>query len=656
MLGQRNVSILVAVVCLTALAAAHGQRRAIQPVPAGAGAVNLPHSVQDNQGNQWLFYQGGWAQQGGNMPLFSQAGMLMINSQHVATQSNQARIDEKTGEIIFENFNFPSVAITRRVKVFPEEGFVRYIDVFRNQQNQEANLTVGYQSNCNYGIAATTAVNDPRDKNRQLGVIAQMHPGRAIFEVYGGRNVKSVATIQQMPNNNMFRAAQQISIPAGKEVALMHLHGTAATSAAAEQLINDLRENKLLADVPQVLRRLIINFGTSSNYIGDREILRGDLFDVIELRGGDAVRGTLNEPVYALQTPYGQVDLPAERVVAMMNVGQFRPRQLLVTVDGEIFGGTLVKETIDLELSSGQVTQVPLSQITRLGYRKRPGEREEWTFDQPLVMLRSGDRIGIAMPDQPIEVLTRYGMLRLTPQSLAAIVFVAEEHGVHQILLTDGSAFAGLVNAPQFDFTLAAPSSQPVSFASAALQRLQLSAQIAEPDDDTPMLTLANEDVLIGTLSGQLKLDTAFDTIVVDAGEVRGLTRVPEAGLDVQLVLWDQTTVSGQLQDPQLSCALHCGIEVSVPLALVEEYSNPSPKPSESMIRQIKSVVTQLSAEDWNVRENAEQQLIQMGPVVAGVLREMQHAQPPEAQQRIESILKQLGKKPAPPPIMPMDE
>ena len=39
-----------------------------------------------------------------------------------------------------------------------------------------------------------------------------------------------------------------------------------------------------------------------------------------------------------------------------------------------------------------------------------------------------------------------------------------------------------------------------------------------------------------------------------------------------------------------------------------------------------------------------------MGPTVASVLREMLPSQPPEAQQRIESILKQLGKSASAPP------
>jgi hypothetical protein len=584
--------------------------------------------------------------------------MVLLNGNAVASGANTASRDEKTGEIIFPDMPIAGgVTMTRRILVNAAEGYVRYIDVLTNAQPQEQSVNVTWQTNFNYGVQTSAMVKDPKKKDRDIAWVAQLQAGRALMEVYGGRGAKSVPEITFMQDNNMIRAAQQVTIPAGKQVALLHLHGTANSQDAAQQFVTSIKENKLLAEVPPEIRRIIVNFGGGSAYIdGDREVLRGELFDVVELRTGDLVKGTLKESTYKLQTFYGNVDLPADRVVGLMNVGQFRPRQLLVTSDGEVFGGHLAKETIDLELSSGQSTQIPLTQIARVGYRKRPGEPDEWTFERPLVMLRTGERVGVAAPDRPVEVLTRYGLLKLAPPSIFAIDFQAEEHGVHQIYLTDGSAFAGLVNAPTFEMKLAGANPQPVSFPAASLRRLQMTSKSPETDsDETPTLELANDDLLVGTLTGRLKLDTTFDTIDVDAAEIRGMTRAPDAaGLDVQVTLWDQTTVSGQLQQPQVICSLGSGVQVTVPIALVEEYSNPNPKPSATMVERIKTVVSQLSAEDWKAREAAEAQLAAMGPTVASVLREMLPSQPPEAQQRIESILKQLGKKMAAPQPMPL--
>src|SRR4029079_9598588 len=132
------------------------------------------------------------------------------------------------------------------------------------------------------------------------------------------------------------------------------------------------------------LRKSLINT-TSLQTVGDREVLRGELFDVLELCGGDQLKVTLAKRSSRLQTSYGVIELPAERVVGIVNAGQFRPRQLLVTVDGAVFGGTLTKDTIGMQLSSGQTTQVPLTQVARAGYRKRSGEPDEWSLDRPMI-------------------------------------------------------------------------------------------------------------------------------------------------------------------------------------------------------------------------------------------------------------------------------
>src|SRR5687768_18548546 len=79
--------------------------RVIRAVGGAGGNVNMPYSSNDNQGNQWMIYPGGWCQMQGNSPVYSQGGMLLINGSQPNVRSNQARMDEKTGEVVFENIS-----------------------------------------------------------------------------------------------------------------------------------------------------------------------------------------------------------------------------------------------------------------------------------------------------------------------------------------------------------------------------------------------------------------------------------------------------------------------------------------------------------------------------------------------------------------------
>ncbi len=623
--------------------------RKIVAAPAGAGGpggvANLPYTVQDNRGGQWRVYQGGWLQQQGNQPLISQGAQLTINGNQPNMNNNQGRIDPQTGELVLENLTAQGVVITRRILIDKEQSLVRYIDIIKNTGAQPALVQVQIQTNYNYGINVAQTVPDPKRKGQELAWVGQTGAGPAVMEVYSGKGATSAFQINGPAQNSFVQASISPTIPAGKEVAIMHFHGVVPTVDAGVQFVRAIKESRLLNAIPKEIRKLIINFATGQSFIGDIEILRGDALDVVELKGGDQYKGTLKVQSFPLETFYGKVELPVNQVIGLINVGRFRPRQLLVTTDGQIFGGKLGAATIDMELSSKQVIKVPLAQITRVGYRKREGEPEEWTFEKPIVLMRTGERVGVQMPAEPVGVVTRYGKLRIKPDTIASVFLQAEGHGVHEIRLTDGSRFAGLLEAEQFKMKLDGAPGTEVTFPAPTVARIQFAGKVADPDNATATLTLTNDDVLVGVLAGKLALDTAFDTIAINAAEIKSLTHPAPGSLDVSVTLWDGTTLSGQLQDQELQCQLASGLAMKVPVALVVEYDQPVPAPSGPMLDRIKAVVADLNAEDWKQRDRAEAALVEMGPPAIGVLKEIRSDQPPEAQQRIDTILKQLEKQ-----------
>ena len=150
-----------------------------------------------------------------------------------------------------------------------------------------------------------------------------------------------------------------------------------------------------------------------------------------------------------------------------------------------------------------------------------------------MLMLRSGDRIAVELSASPISVATCYGLLQLDPRNVASVSFQSEDrdHGVHEVRLTDGSRFAGVVTQDKFDVKLpgigpgtgggAAGTARSAAFASTAIARLQLAREPEEPGKDAATITLGNGDVLVGGLAGKIVLETAFDAIEVNADELR---------------------------------------------------------------------------------------------------------------------------------------
>jgi hypothetical protein len=649
--------VLIAVTLALAASSADAQVRRFNKHNAN-GTVSLPFQISDGHGETWMVYQPFMIQMQGNMPVYQQAATITINGiqPNLNTQPKQ---EEKTGELIFENLQVGGFTLTRRILFSTDEGYARVVDIIKNTGAQDQQMNLQEISYINFGVQSAQMIMDPKKTSQNIGWVGTTAAGngKAALELYGGPGTKMVPTIESPQGSNNVISTVNMTLAAGKEVAFAHIHMVVTTQEAGVQWSNNLKSGKMFADLPKEVRAAIINFRVRNSLLGDLEVLRGDLLDVVELRTGDKFNGNLTETSYKLDTFYGTVDIPVEKVVSIINAGQFRPRQLVVTADGQIFGGHLQKSTIELELTSGQKTQIPLAQISRLGYRRRADEKEDSADDEqmqaPYMLMTSGERVSVAMPAGPIAVVTRYGTLQLSPDVISSIVFNSDDSGVHTIELTDGSKFNGLVTATEFDVKLTtAAKDQEVKFPVAALNRIVFSTRADTKEDPGATLTLKKDDLLMGTLQGDLKLDTAFDTIALHADELRQITHSKESPADLSVTTWDGTVFSGQLEEQSVQCHLKSGIDLSVPIGLVETYTNPNAVPPKMILDRIKGLVTSLNSDDWKDRDAAEKQLTTLGPGVASTLKQMRDAQPPEAQQRIDSVLKQV-QKPASAPGYP---
>jgi len=610
--------------------------------------VPLPYMTPDKDGNQWMVHFYGYLQQQGQMPVYSNAGVLVVNGAGTAAgrmPQRQAKIDGKTGELILDNLQVGNVTVTRRFQFNKEDGYVRIIDIFHNAQNKEQPLQITLSANMNYGVMSGQSIPDPKKKDQNTAWVAQTSANnKAVVEMFNGVGAKTPFNINYQQGNSQVQGTMSVNLPAGKDVAIMHVHAVMNSVADAQEMVKKFKESKAMKDIAPAIRKLIVNFNASSSFYGDYEILRGDLFDVVEMRTGDLFRGNLKDASYKIATFYGPVTVPADKVLSIISIGAVRPRQLVFTTDGDVIGGTLDRDKVALELSDGQTMEVPLAGVARVGYRKRAGEVEDPVFDKPYVLMRTGERISIQMPKDPITVHTRFGPMKLNPDSLTSIVFQNEEHAIHEVHMTDGTRLAALVDSVVLEAKLAS-SDQTIKFPLTSAARLQFKPENQDVDENAPRLKLTNEEELVGVLSGKMKLDTGFSLLTLDADGIKTLARIKESPQDVQVTLWDETSFRGQMLEPQVTCVTKGGLEVTVPIALVEEYTQPLPKPSAAMVAKIKELVAELNADDWAARQKAQEKLATMGSIAAGVLREMRASQPEEAQTRIDQILGAVEKK-----------
>jgi hypothetical protein len=641
-----------ALLCATAMAQPGRRRPGILPAPSSGGVVTLPWTANDPAGNQWMVYPGGWMRQNGNTQIYQQAAQIIINGAHPNFMTNNGRIDPSTGELLIDDVQVPGLGLERRIWVHPEESWVRYVDVFRNPGALPLTVQVQLMTSLNYGLPTADVITDPRQQEVPLGWAAATPVGRTALEIFAGPGAQVAPQVQFQPGSNIVTAVYTLNIPPGKEAAIVHFHLTCGSQEEARKIVQSVKPREWLKSLPAALVRRIVNFRLATSLVGDRELYRHDSFDTIELSSGDRINGTIVADALTLKGDWGDVRLPAERMVGMLNVGQFRPRQLIVTVGGEVFGGSLTQDSVQIELSSGQRTQVPLGQIASVGFRKRPGEAEELAPATPAVVLRGGDRAVFQVPTEPLSVATRFGTVSLPATQVAVVDLAPAESGVHAVTLTDGSRFSGLLGGDVVRLRLPSVNQgEPVEIPLSEIRELRLATDPDEPGSGAAIIELGESDRLVGSLLGDIQLDTVFDTLTIDCREVRELANLPD-GSDVQVTLWDQTKVSGRLRGGTLRAALVCGATLSLPVSMVTRYDQPLPLPSKAVVTRIMELVQQLSAPDWKTRDAAQASIVAMGLPVARVLHDLRATASPEAQTRIDAILRELN-PPAPPATPP---
>jgi hypothetical protein len=318
----------------------------------------------------------------------------------------------------------------------------------------------------------------------------------------------------------------------------------------------------------------------------------------------------------------------------------------VVTEEGEVFAGRVDFDSFKLQLTSGQYTTIPLAQVTRLGYRRRAGEPEEWDFEnKAAAYLRGGERVRVKVPGRDFYLATSSGPIRLSSKVISSIVFQDVDNNVPEVHLVDGSRISALLGTSNFDMTLAGLGvEQHACMPAAALLRFNFAPE-QETDYLTAHFTLANKDELVGTVGGTLSLETPFDTIHVEGNQIKEMAHLKSGDHDVRITLWDDSTLSGRLVESQVTCLLKCGVSLRVPISLIDFYRQPLPLPSPQIVERIKRIARRLDADSWKVRSAAQEEIMSIGPSAMSVLKEIRPGAAPEARQRMDLILNGLSQQ-----------
>jgi hypothetical protein len=603
--------------------------------------IPVPASVVDPLGNRWTvgpFVLG----QVGNQPVYTDIADLWLDDTRPEFVPSQARL-EANGELVFDSLRGNGYTFSRHSWISDDGATVRVADVVTYS---DSNLRgIWYASHLQFAPQTIEAL---PAASGLVGYILEDAQGRAAVEVWGQTNAPLLLSIDPRAGNNGIIAKKQnfpLPVPNGTPAVVVHLHSTQPNIAAARAMVASLTGQKILADLPPEIREHAINFLPPPKTATVADLLHGGAQDVIELRSGQQVRGSIQEKTLTVHTIVGDVRIPTADVDGVVTSKDLDWDRSLLTRQGDLLQGRLDVSSLHVQQSDGSTSEVPAIEITRIGIHNpsattEPANSELATTEpaeKPWVSTVGGDLIAID-PPTAVQIHTRYGTLDLDANQIAEINFRAPEHHDHEIVLIDGSRISGVLAMPSIDLKPHDPWGQTMTFPVSALTTIHLHAAIS-PQKGVPLIKLFGGDVLVGTLTGDIALETGLNAVTIHTPELASLSPLSGSQGTVSAVLSDGVSMRGRLTNGSVDCTTSAGVTMQVGLLLIAEYVQPKPTPTAAQVASVKRLVALLSSEDWNKRDHAESDLIAMGPVISDMLQQMQPDQALEGQQRIDTIL-----------------
>lgn len=600
--------------------------------------IGFPHSLTDGLGFRWDIRANGSIGDGTN-DAYDGGVILHINDEPFPNQGSGKLVGAR--QVVLGPVEIGGVQVTRRIFVSLDDGLARFVEVFENRTLRPIRIRIMISSHLGGRIGTFQTASD--DSSKGGGLIALVTDDGdptggdpAILHIVGAEGAPNLTKIQGRLGDRVLRyGLDEVVVPSNRKVLFVHAEAQRKTAADAIDEMDDLERYRIISDIPREERADLLNFRFPFHLPHDVDVPREEHRDVLTLRDGDAFYGEVLNRSYNAVTDFGDMDVPGERVVAI--VGRDRPGSTrLYLKTGEVYRARLPDLVLDFHLPSGHSLRIPGDRIASLGFRKREGEVQGHDWEGQIATLISGDRLVGELKEEKLTIRTVYGSVTLPTERIARLQRKEENPGLHRVILRDGSILHGLLEEKSLRFRIL--SGRDVKITTELLKDLCLA--VSSLPEDGPRIVLETGDEFMGSIGNPLiTLETGFARIELDPGQLRSLKALKESRGEYRAVLWDDTTVTGDLRDEKITIHLQGGEEFTLHSALLAEAWNPYPELPDPIRARVEHLVSELGAPDYDRRESAEKELIQIGRPGLGLLIGFRDSEDPEIRERVRRIL-----------------
>ncbi len=527
------------------------------------GSTSFIWQAQDGAGFRWDIYHNGAVNDGTNDAY--DGGMNLQVNGSTFSWGGSGVLSKDGREVQVGPWRQGQVQIWRRIYIDPKLGYARWVDIFQNTATQAQSVNLRYQTNVGSSInsiQSTSGAAAIGPKDWGFVTDSRSRPRPAIAHVFASKASKVRPSVNVRVKNNDVTYSMALQIPAGKTVALCLFEAQRNSEPEAAAFLKAFRPAQELAKLPPALRAIIVNMQGSMLSLGNIELPRSDAADMVVLRNGNELLGKLQHDAFTVNTFFGRCELPAARVLGLLVPDPSDPLVQLVLNDGQVVSGTMDSPLLRLQLSGGDVMQIPPADLQSAAYAVSTQRPEEIPLAGPVAVLRSGERLAFDGTALPGTFHCEYGELNLDLDDLGSIALDTPDNGLHRAVFRNGSVLSGLLVTEQLSLPLLLGPKLDVP--------RQFVSQFVLTNDDAsegPLCRcdLRNEDVLLGVpVDEALPFRTPFGTVRVRPHDLAEMQRVDESFGQYHVRLHDGTTLTGRLDTDTLHFEIRPGPVIPV--------------------------------------------------------------------------------------------
>jgi hypothetical protein len=558
-----------------------GQWADLFPEFAGAPQAGMPLTLTDGGAQLWDIQADG-SVSNGTGDAFDGAMYLEING-GAPSFGAPALLLEGGRELAFVPASSTAgLWVGRRVWVPSDQSYARWLDVLYNPGEAAVTVTVGYR--VGLGSDGETEVVSRRGQDELSS--GELHgwvtddrapnggdPAVAVIFGDGAAPVTGTPTLQA--GHDTPSIVFTVEVPPATPVALAVYVAQRANRPEAVEWLQSFEPTEGMGRLPYRVENFA-GFGGAAalRYSG---LIRGQDSDVIQLQGGNRVKGTLENEHWTIATRHGEYSLTREEIAGIVLGEGATGEDAMILLDGQILVGELRGGPVVLTLESGLKLKPALKKVARIGFAVREGEEAALQATGDIAVLRSGDRLRGTIVADRFELATVYGTVEIPRDRVAIVDLLADGGATHRITTADGSTFSGVLLQQTLEFQRG--EGEPLSLDHRQLASLEVPALLIEPavDAGAPVVELVNGDVWYARpTGGELALAADFGPLQVELDQIRSITADPRSPGAFLVVLAGGDRLAARPAADTVAWKLTCGLQHELPAIFLRRITVPA--------------------------------------------------------------------------------